>query len=92
MDEWMGIYEQWELDPDPAHDANWVERLAGVAILHGLNCYEDGVNNAGAAGWRRLLKRYRGEGGNGQEVKQEATNDKRRTTNEPPRGLPWETN
>lgn len=88
MDEWLRIYERY----NPSAAVEWVEQLAAAAILHGLPCYEDGVKNAGAAGWRRMVERYRGEGGSGQEVKQEATNDELKTTNEPPRGLPWETN
>ena len=47
---WLGIYGQWEGDPNPANDAQWVEQLATVAMLHGLPCYEDGVANADAAG------------------------------------------
>lgn len=91
MDEWLAIYEQWEADPDPAYDVSWVEKLAGVATLHGLACYENGVDDAGAAGWRRLVESYRGGGVYGLGVTQEATDDKRQTKNELPRALPWET-
>lgn len=79
-DLWLDIYEQWEADPDPGHDEAWVEQLAGVAILHGLPCYENGVDDAGAAGWRRLVARYEG----GEKGKEET----RDTEYKAPR-LPW---
>lgn len=87
---WLDIYERWEEDPEPARDAFWVEQLAGVAILHGMPCYEDGVENAGAAGWRRLVGKYRG--GRGVWPGGEARGDKRQTASNAPRALPWEAN
>ena len=96
---WLGIYEQWEADPEPVRAAGWVEQLATVAILHGLPCYEDGVENAGAAGWRRLVGKYEGGGVFGQEVRREAsrderdkTNGRRQTASDAPRALPWVAN
>ncbi len=79
---WLDIYEQWEADPVSGHDAEWADRLATMALLAGAACYEDGANDAGAGGWRRLAERYRGGGGG-----MAGGNDDRETA----RGLPWET-
>ena len=60
LDEFLSIYERWERDPDSGNDAGWMGRIAYVAIREGLPIYEDGVADAGAAGWRRLAARYEG--------------------------------
>lgn len=69
LDEWLQVLRGWEADPDRARDAGWMKRLAYVAINAGLPIYENGVDDAGPDGWRRLAAGYEGGKGRGSETR-----------------------
>lgn len=60
--EWLRIYERWEQETDHAKDGEYLRQLAEIAIRHELPIYENGVDDAGAAGWLRLASRGVGAG------------------------------
>lgn len=83
--DWLAVFDEWSaLQPcDPATDAAYAKRLAELAVAGLLPNYEDGVHDAGAAGWRRLAASYEMPDNHVKEVMPMRA--------EEPRPLPWET-